>query len=295
MRSTSFGLLVSVSLGVLAGAVGTASAQERGADMVFGEATLPPVGFLAFCETSPTECAGGEASPQAIAEVRGWASRARWTRTFAEAGIHLEPQSSVRLIPRTPSASTSAEVGATISEAQAVAKVALSKAATKRAPKVAPKPKSEPLEAVMVEAVEVVPALVEAQVQLAVHRDLETVNRHLNRAIRRSTDEATFGQVDVWAIPEGPRARGDCEDYAMAKRRALIEMGISPETLSLAIVRTRAGEIHAVLLAETEQGEFVLDNLSPWVVRWDSAPYEWLERQVRGSAVNWVRLNEERV
>lgn len=295
MRSTSLGLLVSVGLSVLAATAGTATAQERGPDMTFGEVTLPPVGFLAFCESRPNECVNQQASPQALADLRAWASQARWTRTFAEAGIHLQSQAGSQLTPRTPSASTSAEVGATISEAQADTKLALRKAEAKRSPKVRPAAKVRPAEAPAV-----APAVVDAvseqpRAQLAVHRDLETVNRRLNRAIRSSTDEATFGQVDVWAIPEGARARGDCEDYALAKRRALLEMGISPETLSLAIVRTRAGEIHAVLLAQTDQGEFVLDNLSPWVVRWDSAPYEWLERQVSGSAVDWVRLDQAQV
>ncbi len=289
MRSTSLRLLFSVGLSVLATAAGSAFAEDRGGNMPLGEATTPPIGFLAFCEASPTECVGQDATPQSLAEVRAWASRARWTRTFAEAGIHIEPDAAQVLTPRTPSASTSADVGATIREAHVEAKLAALKAASKRAAKpgvVGKPPRAEPDAAPLEPASDVRPA-----VQMASHRDLETVNRRVNRAIRRSTDEATFGQADVWAIPEGSRARGDCEDYALAKRRALIEMGVSADHLSLAIVRTRAGEIHAVLLARTRDGEFVLDNLSPWVVRWDAAPYEWLERQAPGSVLDWVKLD----
>ena len=119
-------------------------------------------------------------------------------------------------------------------------------------------------------------------------RDLEGVNRRLNRAIRRGSDQELFGQADVWVAPAGSRASGDCEDYVLAKRRTLIDAGVDPSRLSIALVLTRRGEGHAVLLVATEEGEYVLDNLSPWVLRWDQAPYEWRERQAPGRPLTWV-------
>lgn len=119
---------------------------------------------------------------------------------------------------------------------------------------------------------------------------LQSVNRRINRSIRRASDIDAFGRDDLWLAPTGPRATGDCEDYVLAKRRALIDLGIAPGALSIAIVRTRRGESHAVLLVATPQGEQVLDNLSPWVLRWNDAPYEWRERQMPGQPLSWVRI-----
>jgi predicted transglutaminase-like cysteine proteinase len=47
--------------------------------------------------------------------------------------------------------------------------------------------------------------------------------------------------------------------------------------------------MHAVLLVATENGEVVLDNLSPWVLPWAEAPYAWLDRQAAGTG-KWVRV-----
>ena len=115
------------------------------------------------------------------------------------------------------------------------------------------------------------------------------VNRRVNRQIRRMADDRQYGQADYWARPEGPRARGDCEDYVLAKRRALIAAGVPAAALSIAIVETGWGETHAVLLLASDEGEFVLDNLSPWVSRWDRVNYTWRERQRPGRPFDWVR------
>ncbi|MFN7389144.1 transglutaminase-like cysteine peptidase [Brevundimonas sp.] len=66
--------------------------------------------------------------------------------------------------------------------------------------------------------------------------------------------------------------------------------GVPAEALSIAIVETRWGETHAVLLLASDRGEFVLDSLSPWVSRWDRVDYRWRERQARGGAFDWVNV-----
>jgi predicted transglutaminase-like cysteine proteinase len=116
------------------------------------------------------------------------------------------------------------------------------------------------------------------------------VNRRLNRQIRQTSDDRLYGMEDFWNRPEGRRAQGDCEDYVLAKRAALIANGVPAGALSIAIVETRWGESHAVLLLASDRGEFILDSLSPWLVRWDRADYVWRERQLPGRPFDWVRV-----
>ena len=119
---------------------------------------------------------------------------------------------------------------------------------------------------------------------------VKSINRTVNRRIRRGSDARTFGVEDFWQAPTEAGARGDCEDYVLAKRADLISAGIPADTLSIAIVTTRWGESHAVLLVATDTGEFVLDNLSPWISRWDQVDYVWQERQAPGRIFDWVRM-----
>ena len=79
----------------------------------------------------------------------------------------------------------------------------------------------------------------------------------------------------------GPdRRRLDCVGYVLAKRAALIRAGLPAEALSPAVVRTRGGVSHAVLIVTTSEGDVVLDNLSPYVENWRRVDYEWIKRQV---------------
>jgi len=121
-------------------------------------------------------------------------------------------------------------------------------------------------------------------------RMVSRVNRRLNREIRQVSDDRLYGVEDFWQRPEGSRARGDCEDYVLAKRAALIAEGVPAEALSIAIVETRWGESHAVLLLASDRGEFILDSLSPWVTRWDRVDYAWRERQLPGRPFDWVQV-----
>jgi predicted transglutaminase-like cysteine proteinase len=71
------------------------------------------------------------------------------------------------------------------------------------------------------------------------------------------------------------RTTGDCKDFALTKRQRLIASGWPSSAVPVAIVRTAAGEQHLVLVARTDQGDFVLDNLTQSVVPWTHAPYTW--------------------
>lgn len=95
---------------------------------------------------------------------------------------------------------------------------------------------------------------------------LRQINTQVNRSIRPRFD----GLGDVWT----PNARtGDCEEYVLAKRAALIGAGFPPSALRIAHVRTRAGQGHAILVLRTTSGDLVLDNLSPSVRRLQQTGY----------------------
>jgi len=83
---------------------------------------------------------------------------------------------------------------------------------------------------------------------------LGQVNGHVNRAITPRRDSS-----DVWSLNP---SSGDCEDYVLSKRSALIRKGLPAGALRIAYTHTRLGEPHAVLVVRTSQGDFVLDNLS---------------------------------
>jgi predicted transglutaminase-like cysteine proteinase len=92
---------------------------------------------------------------------------------------------------------------------------------------------------------------------------LEEANRAVNMAIRYVSDYSQHGEADRWSAPLASfaTARGDCEDYAIAKYVALREAGIARENLQLVLVRDRAvRQDHAVLAARLDDRWLILDN-----------------------------------
>ena len=82
---------------------------------------------------------------------------------------------------------------------------------------------------------------------------IEHINSQVNRSIRPQNDRGG----DVWTI--GASA-GDCEDYVLSKRRALINAGLPPSSLRIAYVKAQ-GVDHAILIVKTDGSDLVLDNL----------------------------------
>ena len=121
---------------------------------------------------------------------------------------------------------------------------------------------------------------------------LDRVNLSVNHAIRYVSDKALYGDEDYWHLALGPGepAAGDCKDYVLEKRRALIAQGVPAADLSIAIVETTWHESHAVLLVSTDRGEMVLDSRSDWVKPWWQVRYSWVERQAPGQQLNWVTI-----
>jgi len=122
---------------------------------------------------------------------------------------------------------------------------------------------------------------------------INRVNRQVNRAIIFESDQAQYGVPEFWTEPSEAGTRyGDCEDYVLEKRHALIALGFAPSSLSIATVTTSWGQSHALLLVAIDDEEYVLDSLTPWIVRVRDAPYVWRERQVQGQALVWAKIRQ---
>jgi predicted transglutaminase-like cysteine proteinase len=123
-------------------------------------------------------------------------------------------------------------------------------------------------------------------------KDLQFVNDAVNAAIREVSDLVQHGVEDRWSVPTNNQ--GDCEDFALLKRKMLIERGWPSSVLLLAVVRTSTGEGHAVLLAVTDAGELVLDNRTSAIKAWNDSGYFFFLRQAQGHSMKWVAVDVQR-
>ena len=117
---------------------------------------------------------------------------------------------------------------------------------------------------------------------------LQQVNVAFNKAILPEDDSAHYGTGEYWTIPID--GYGDCEDYVVAKRQALIRLGLPEPALRIAVVFAPHFVRHAVLTVATDKGNYVLDNLRSEIVTWEKTGYTFIERQDSGSASGWVSL-----
>ncbi len=120
-------------------------------------------------------------------------------------------------------------------------------------------------------------------------RELVQVNTYANQKIEPVTDEDNYGRPEYWTYPE---SRGDCEDYALLKRRYLMNMGWPREALLMTVVINPDKSGHAVLTAVTDRGEFILDNQSAYVLPQRQTPYIFVKRQSQIHPQIWVSLNQ---
>lgn len=120
---------------------------------------------------------------------------------------------------------------------------------------------------------------------------VKDVNLHVNTTIIPATDMEVYGKEEYWAYPV---TAGDCEDFALLKRRILIQRGFSPSNLLMTVVRKPDGEGHAILTLRTAQGDYELDNLSDEVKIWYQTPYSYIKRQASYNAGRWVTIENGR-
>ena len=125
--------------------------------------------------------------------------------------------------------------------------------------------------------------LTAGQVDLA-----RAVSLRVNREVREISDRAQYGTDERWALPT--RRGGDCEDFALEKKRRLVAAGLPPERLLLASVLDRRRDPHAVLVLRTGAGDLVLDNLDDRVVGWRATGYTFLRMQDPADPSGWVAV-----
>jgi predicted transglutaminase-like cysteine proteinase len=123
-------------------------------------------------------------------------------------------------------------------------------------------------------------------------RQLIAINDAVNGSVSPITDLDLYQVTELWTYPDG---RGDCEDFALEKRRQLIAGGWSPSALLMTVVRQQNGEGHAVLMVRTDRGDLVLDNQDGRVLVWNETTYQFIKRQSQTDSRKWVGIDDTRV
>jgi predicted transglutaminase-like cysteine proteinase len=116
---------------------------------------------------------------------------------------------------------------------------------------------------------------------------MTTLNARINREVEAITDEDHWGVVDRWDLPED--GKGDCEDFALLKRKRLAEIGVPRRAMLMTVVIDEENAGHAVLMIRTDRGDFILDNKRNAVLPWSQTGYVYVKResQVR---TGWTSL-----
>ena len=112
-------------------------------------------------------------------------------------------------------------------------------------------------------------------------KELVSINSDFNWRIRPVEDRGP----DHWTMG---RRYGDCEDYAIAKKHALIAAGWAPDQLLYAVVEGRRSPYHLVLIVRTDKGDYVLDNLTDRIRPWQDSGYKFIVRQRAENPTKWA-------
>jgi predicted transglutaminase-like cysteine proteinase len=124
---------------------------------------------------------------------------------------------------------------------------------------------------------------------------LTSVTTLANHVILAETDDEHYHidrktLIDWWTYPDD--GAGDCSDYMLLKRKMLIEAGWPRSAALATVVIDRHGEGHAVLTVTTDQGDYILDNLTDKLLRWDQTGYAYVKRQSREDENSWVAITD---
>lgn len=119
---------------------------------------------------------------------------------------------------------------------------------------------------------------------------LTLTNAGVNQKVEASSDMAHWGMNESWDYPTD--GRGDCEDYALQKRKMLIKAGLPRQALLITVVLDRRGDGHAVLMVRTNRGDFILDNQYRDIMAWDQTGYIYLRRMSAENPNAWVAMKE---
>lgn len=108
-------------------------------------------------------------------------------------------------------------------------------------------------------------------------KTLVTLNSRINREVEAVTDEDHWGVVDHWDLAED--GKGDCEDYALLKRKRLAEAGVPRRAMLMTVVIDEENAGHAVLMVRTDRGDFILDNKRNAILPWSQTGYVYVKRE----------------
>jgi predicted transglutaminase-like cysteine proteinase len=100
----------------------------------------------------------------------------------------------------------------------------------------------------------------------------EYINAQVNFNTQYRTDLMQYGVPEFW---DRAKQYGDCEDYALAKRHALLLEGWSKDALGLCVCYMENGDGHCVLWVATDKGSFILDNNYESPMKPSELPYRW--------------------
>jgi predicted transglutaminase-like cysteine proteinase len=118
--------------------------------------------------------------------------------------------------------------------------------------------------------------------------ELDNINRQVNRDIVAEVTPGN-GLTEEWLI--SPPA-GDCKDYAITKRHALLARGWPSRALLLSEVVVASGEHHLILVVRTKDADLVLDNLNANVraVATMYRQYRWVRIETPQNPMFWARV-----
>jgi predicted transglutaminase-like cysteine proteinase len=129
-------------------------------------------------------------------------------------------------------------------------------------------------------------ALDRVRLGAATMQQLVDVNQDVNHTIRYVTDQAFLGREEYWSLPID--GTGDCEDFALEKRRRLMALGWPRAALLMTVVLAYNGEWHAVLTVDTDRGPLILDNMTDQVLPPEQTGHRFHSSQSREHPNHWV-------
>ena len=130
--------------------------------------------------------------------------------------------------------------------------------------------------------------IVEIAASAATIELLQNMNQLVNETIKSMTDYDHWHEIDRWDYAED--GFGDCEDYVLVKRRALMALGLPSSALLVTIVRDEHLDGHAVLTVRTDRGDLILDNVATDVKLWFRTPYRFMKMQSAYDPNVWLGI-----
>ncbi len=128
-------------------------------------------------------------------------------------------------------------------------------------------------------------------------KELVAINNSVNSTIKPLSDAKHWykllGVTERWDYAED--GYGDCEDYALLKRKKLMALGFPREALRITVVWAsgpKGDEGHAVLMVRTSKGDFVLDNRQDEVMLWHKTRFDFVKWQSAEDPNRWVYIDK---